>query len=152
MTCFGIIPLLKRTPSKSFLSSIPYGSKYFKYFSNFADVKLPRGFTSSSSEESDVWLSWELRELIRVRWWKSNAFWGLDKKQRMKSWNAIELEIIRLTSSYCEYRLVRSITAFWRLRLFLPRERQSSKLFHKLILTLLSLITDVINAYIFESC
>ena len=70
----------------------------------------------------------------------------------MKSWNAIELEIIRLTSSYCEYRLVRSITAFWRLRLFLPRERQSSKLFHKLILTLLRSITDVINAYIFESC
>ena len=141
MTCFGIIPLLKRTPSKSFLSSIPYGSKYFKYFSNFADVKLPRGFTSSSSEESDVWLSWEFSELIRVRWWKSNAFWGLDKKQRMKSWNAIEFEMIRLTSSYRSYRLLKSLTVFWRLRLFFPRQRQSKRLSKRLSLTLLRLTT-----------
>ena len=69
----------------------------------------------------------------------------------MKSWNAMEFEMIRLTSSYCMNRLLRSITAFWRLFLSLPRQQQSKKLIQKLIFTLLRLNTEASNYFIFYS-
>ena len=145
MTCFGIIPLSKRTPSKSFLSIIPFGSKFYKSFLNLVEVKLLSG-SPSSSDELETWLSWELSGLIRVRWWKSNAFYGLDKKHRMKSWNAMEFEMIRRMSSYSEYRLLMSMTVFCRLRRSFPRKRQSKKLLQKPILTFWRSITEPINA------
>ena len=97
------------------------------------------------------WLMLGFNEPIRVRWWKSSAFCGFERKQRIKSWNAIEFEIIRLTSSYCEYRLLKSFTVFWRFRMSFSRQKQLKKLRLRSSWMLLRSITDDTNFYIFYS-